>query len=181
MPFSYLVPLAVVGALIVGTVSYRYGMTSAQSLRLSFAEKGEQFLARSDVPEKLRHDVVNMLDDAFPSSPLFMVVAALLAPILVSLAHHSVHERGSTLSAANCDVRGLYLELCKLHRRIGAANHPVMQPVLEFEVAMILGVSSVRRSVTSIGTEITVDRDGMLMSMEQQQRQLRLAPARRGM
>lgn len=179
MTFSDLAPFAFVGVLLAGTVAYRRVMTAAQSHRLKLAEKGEAFLGRNDVPESLRETVSQILDDAFPNNVAFLLLAAALGPLLVPMATGDARARSEELSNTNRDVRGLFLEICSLHRRIALANHPLLYPLLELEVALIMVVMFVVRSVVVIGGEPSLDRDGVIMAMEQAQRHLRLAPARK--
>lgn len=174
------IALPVAAALIVaGMFVYRQLMTAAQPARLRLAEKGERFLAREDVPAELRSDVEAMLDDAFPNSVLFLLLAGILAPILVPLTVNDLRARQKAMSNAKADVRGAYLEISALHRRVSLANHPFALPILELEVGLISTLTIAVGSFTSRQGGLMLDRDGIIISLEQHQRQLRLAPARR--
>lgn len=179
MTLSDLTPLVAVGALVVGAMTFRRIMTVAQRHRLVLAEKGEAFLGRTDVPQPLRRAVESMLDDAFPSGILFLAIAAVLAPVLIPLASSKANERMAALAGTNRDVRGMFLEIAALHRRIANANHPVLLPLLELEVSLIMTVEVVVRTILGRTGDLSLDRDSMMLSMEDAQRHLRLAPARR--
>jgi hypothetical protein len=179
MTLTSLSLLVAVAALIVGTLTYRRIMTVAQRHRLQMAEKGEAFLGRTDVPQPLRKAVESMLDDAFPNGILFLAIAAILAPILIPLASSKANERMLALASTSREIRGMFLEIAALHRRIANANHPVLLPLLELEVSLIMTVEIVVRSVLGRTSDLSLDRDNMMLSMEDAQRHLRLAPARR--
>jgi hypothetical protein len=102
---------------------------------------------------------LNMLTMRFPAA-----VGCSCCADPVSLLHHSVL---SAIYAVSCQLRCARPLSEPCNSAVWCGKTTLADAAcLEFEVAMILGVSSVRRSVTSSGTEITVDRDGMLMSMD---------------
>lgn len=169
--------LAIPAGLAVGAFAYRRIMGGAQPLRLRFAEKGERFLARSDVPDPLRRDVAMMLDDAFPSSVSLMILVAVLAPLMLPLSRSRSASRYQAKTDANADVRGLYLELQSMHRRLAHANHPIMMPLLELEVSFLGTLIVLARSLSS-RLVTPFDRENAIMSLEQGQRELAAIPVR---
>lgn len=118
-------------ALLVGSVIQRRLSAEVQPLRIELANRGEDFLARTDLPRVLRTDVEDMLETAFPCNCLFGVLLLPLIPFFVWAGWKRSNRRATEIGFTGEEVRTSYAHIRALHRRIAIANHPVLQPLTD--------------------------------------------------
>ena len=131
------IPLAVLVGVVASSVVQRKASVAVQPLRILLAEKGERFLARSDVPESLRAEVSRTLESPFSCNCYLLFVSLLVLPLLVwfDLGSRRNEARSTEMQRIGHEVRGRYLEIRALSRRIELANHPIISPLAELIVS----------------------------------------------
>jgi hypothetical protein len=134
-----LLPLAVTAVLVGLAYLRRRLMKAAQALRLELAERGERFFRDEAAPPRIRGQVQFMLDHAFGQT--WMMLCSVIA---VPFAVPFMVLRGSNLLQMEADRRGMtptqraeHFDLLALHGRIMLANHPIMLPLVEFEMFLV--------------------------------------------
>ena len=123
--------VVVVLALIVGTVIQRRLSAEVQPLRIELANRGEDFLARADIPRVLRTDVEDMLETAFPCNCVFGILLLPFIPLFVWAGWKRSNRRSTEIGFTSEEVRTAYAQIRALHRRVAIANHPVLGPLTD--------------------------------------------------
>lgn len=173
-------PLALVAAFGVAAYVHRLMMRGAQPIRLRLAEKGERFLARTDVPAQLRRDVQGLLDGAFPCNCFLLFLVLPFMPIIALYwVLNDEDGRPKEFKHAAKDVRGAYLEIRSLHRKLGLANHPILYPLAQLVMGLSLVVAAPFALARKHATEVDLDTESALLSLEQTHTSLKLALHRR--
>ncbi|CAN7167061.1 hypothetical protein [Brevundimonas sp. LjRoot202] len=161
MTFVDLIPLGILSGLVGAAFVQRSASRAVQRSRLVLAEKGERFLARIDVPAGLRADVERKLANPFPCNCSLMFVVLPLLPFLVwiDLGTGKNDERFDELRHAGHEVRGAYLEIRALTRKIGLASHPIMSPIAELIVSLSIVMAVPFLLLSKRFDESALDRD----------------------
>ncbi len=169
MTYVDIIPLAIVGTFAVSAVLQRSVSRSAQEYRLALAEKGERLLARQDLPSELRLDVERWLDDPFPCSCWLGVLLLPLLPIYVwtSLAFNRGKPAFDALRSASPEIRGSYLEVRSIIRKLQLANHPIMTPLGEFVVNLSLVLAVPFLLIAHRSPANSFDRDSSAVSVDE--------------
>lgn len=162
-------PLALAGLLVASSAIQRGVSRNVQKTRLALAEKGERFLARTDVPAPMRADVARFLDDPFPCNCLLGFIFLPLLPLVIwfSLAKGRPDEHFESMRHANREVRGSYLEIRSLFRKIQLGNHPIMSPLTDFMVSLSLVIATPFLLVSQNATESSFDREGAALAVDE--------------
>ncbi|MFC5342746.1 hypothetical protein ACETK8_06320 [Brevundimonas staleyi] len=169
MTYVDIIPLVIVGALAGAEFILRNVSKSAQDYRLTLAEKGERLLAREDLPLELRAEVERWLDDPFPCSCWLGVLLLPFIPFFVwiSLAQNRGKASFDALRQTSPDIRGSYLELRAIIRKLQLANHPIMTPLGEFVVNLSLVMAIPVLLIVHRSPANSFDRDNSAVSVEE--------------
>jgi hypothetical protein len=135
---SAYLPVLIVGLLcLMLGLSYRL-RASAQSLRMELAHKGEAFVADESMPASLRDQVSFMLDTAF-GMRVCLLFSFVLLPVVVAILLNR-RKRLAFLKDYYGDPapRAKFDEIRRLHDRITLANHPLLLPLLELEILLVV-------------------------------------------
>lgn len=166
------IPLGIVGVLVAASFIHRGMMTAAQPHRLALADKGEAFLLREDIPTELRADVESVLEDAFPCNCMLMFLLLPLIPLLVWHGRSRSHARSSAFKTVSPEVRGRYLEIRQLHRKIVLANHPIMAPLVDLIGSLSVVLISAGLVLAHKASSNGLDADGAMLNLEQYRQSL---------
>jgi len=155
-------PLAAIVVLATATVVQRFASRAVQPARLALAEKGERFLARTDVPAGMRLEVSRILESPFSCNCVFLVLFIPFLPLIIwgEILAGRNQDHFREFSGAGHDVRGRYLEIRALSRKISLANHPILSPVGDLVVSLSLVMAVPYLIVSRRFNEGALDRDG---------------------
>src|SRR5215469_12440518 len=135
-----LIPIAIVIALIVVSLTCQRLQKSAQPLRLQLAEKGERLMGDPNLPSNLVPFVSFLLDTAFKMRAI-LLIGIFYVPYLwvrVLVVPDKVERDAVQFQIQNPETRVKFDDVVRLHNKITLANHPFLYTFLELEMTILM-------------------------------------------
>ena len=172
-------PIIVVISFMLASWGRHEARKRVQPLRLELAGMGETMLRRTDVPDVIKDFVQLLLSSAF-SLRGTMIGAVFVMPFLciwVTLNPKVIEDEDRAIGSLKPTVSKQYAHLCTIHRKIVAANHPVLYALVQVEIWLFLGLAfSIRRLWSDTGRWSRRECDVLLKAVEVRKNHFRLAP-----
>ncbi len=161
-------PLAVVIALFIFSFVNRRLKRAAQPLRLRLAEKGEEFLAKPDLPKPMREHVEFLLKSSFNmrGSLLLAIVMIPIIAFLFVVRHRYLRRSVDKLNVTDQATRASFYDLCRLHDRITLTNHIFLLPIVELELVLFMPLAIVLRGIVQGTVPETGGRESVITFIE---------------
>ena len=157
-------PVVVVGVLVVTSVTHHRLVRAAQPLRLELAEKGERLLANPTLSAEMRGLVRFMLDTTFNMrGPLLFGILAVPAIAVAAILRPAEFFKKDIEDPS---AQALFFEVRRLHDRITLANHPILLPLVEFEILFFMPFAIVLIGLMHGRIPMKGDRDAVMSAIE---------------